>query len=327
MYLSLRSPVLRLADEFRPDVLLVAWAYPDAVAAAALARRLALPWLAEVLGSDINVSGTAPLLRAQIRWALRQASCTLAVSAPLKQRLVEIGVRPETIRVHHNGVDTQRFRLLDKCTARSRVGLPAGRNVILYVGNVKVSKGVEDLIEAAKLLTAERNSTPLVVLVGGGAAQNRLTAVIRRCALTDDVRLVGPRPHEEIPDWMAAADALCLPSHNEGCPNVVIEALACGRPVVATNVGAIPDFIDEGCGFLVPPQEPAQLATALRAVTSRNWEASSLRARVLPLSWEENARILAAELKCAARSRARSASQGEDASSFLLGSPGGSDVR
>ena len=127
--------------------------------------------------------------------------------------------------------------------------------------------------------------------------------MVERNGLGDRVRLVGARPHGEIPDWIAAADALCLPSHQEGCPNVVLEALACGRPVVASRVGAVPELIDERCGAIVSPQEPGQLAGALRAVLSRDWNAAALRERVMPLSWTENARVLAGELERAIRER------------------------
>src|SRR5207253_4647353 len=140
-------------------------------------------------------------------------------------------------------------------------------------------------------------NAPLIVLVGDGPARPLLAETLARNALADHVLLVGARPHREIPDWIAAGDVLCLPSHQEGCPNVVLEALACGRPVVASRVGAVPDFIDAISGAMVPPREPAPLAAALQAVISRDWDAAALRARVLPLSWEENARGLAAALE------------------------------
>jgi glycosyltransferase involved in cell wall biosynthesis len=142
-----------------------------------------------------------------------------------------------------------------------------------------------------------------VALVGEGPARAQLEEAIGRHSLGEDVRLIGARPHDEIPEWIAAGDALCLPSHQEGCPNVVLEALACGRPVVASRVGAVPEFVDASCGAVVSPHEPEQLAAALRAVVSRTWDPAALRERVLPLSWEENARVLAGELQRAIRER------------------------
>jgi glycosyltransferase involved in cell wall biosynthesis len=117
------------------------------------------------------------------------------------------------------------------------------------VGNLKASKGAMDLVEAARLLAAGGDGMPLIVLAGDGPARPLLVDTIDRHALARHVRLVGARPHQEIPQWIAAADALCLPSHQEGCPNVVLEALACGRPVVASRVGAVPELLDEQIGM------------------------------------------------------------------------------
>jgi glycosyltransferase involved in cell wall biosynthesis len=300
MYTSLRTPVMRIIREYQPDVLLAAWAYPEAVATAALARRLRLPWVALVLGSDINVMAGSPLVRNQIRGALRQAAGTLAVSRPLKERLVDIGVPAERVHVLHNGVDVEHFQLLDMSAARRATGLPSDRQIVVYVGNLKVSKGAADLVEAARLLREHGEDAPLVVLVGDGSARPLLDSELRRHGLAEHVLLAGARPHAEIPTWMAAADVFCLPSHAEGCPNVVLEALACGRPVVASSVGAVPDLLDETCGAMVAPKQPAPLADALREVLTRHWDPSALRARVLPLSWEENARVLASHLQRAA---------------------------
>ena len=136
-----------------------------------------------------------------------------------------------------------------------------------------------------------------------------LAETLARNALADHVLLVGARPHREIPDWIAAGDVLCLPSHQEGCPNVVLEALACGRPVVASRVGAVPELMDESCGALVSPKEPAELAAALTAVVASDWNAAALRERVMPLSWAQNARRLSEELEQVIREHRQAARQ------------------
>ncbi len=315
MYCSLRATLPRILSEFQPEALLAAWAYPDAVAVAALARQMRLPWVAEVLGSDINCLAEIPPLRRQIRWALRQASSTVAVSQPLKQKLTELGIPPDAIRVVLNGVNIDRFQLMEKPRARAATGMPAARRIVLYVGNLKVSKGAADLLEAARLLTADSEEMPLFVLVGGGEAHDLLERQIEQHSLQEHVILAGPQPHPEIPTWIAAADVLCLPSHNEGCPNVVLEALACGRPVVASDVGAVPEFVDSTCGAIIPPREPSALAPALQAVLAREWDPEALRKRVLPLSWEENARAVASELEKALRQHEQAAPRGVEAPS------------
>ena len=252
------------------------------------------------------------------------------MSAELQQRLVQIGVPGQAIRVQHNGINVEQFALQDKQAARQATGLPhppsvgTRRQIAIYVGNLKVSKGIMDLAEAARLLAAggyplagagaQRGAgprdAPLIVLVGDGPARQLLAETVDRNALADHVLLVGARPHREIPDWIAAGDVLCLPSHQEGCPNVVLEALACGRPVVASRVGAVPELMDESCGALVSPKEPAELAAALTAVVSRDWNAAALRERVMPLSWAENARRLSEELEQVIREHRQAAGRG-----------------
>src|SRR5207248_7757308 len=138
----------------------------------------------------------------------QQASCTFAVSQPLKERLVEIGVPADRVRVQHNGINVQRFRPLDKLLARQRTGLPRDRRIVVYVGNLKVSKGAADLIEAVRCMTGSGESAPLVALVGDGPARGSLEEAIARYSLQENVLLIGARPHDEIPHWIASADTL-----------------------------------------------------------------------------------------------------------------------
>jgi glycosyltransferase involved in cell wall biosynthesis len=306
--LSLRPVLHRIAAEQRPDVLLATWAYPDVVATAWVARRARLPFVARVHGSDINVLTEATAVRAQIRWALRRAACVFAVSHPMRQRLVDLGIPEERIRVQYNGVDVRRFHPIERSEARARLGLPEGRRLVLYVGNLESIKGALDLVEAAGVLAGGADP-PHFVLVGRGRLQGEIEARVRQGRLADCVILAGAKPHAQIPDWIGAADALCLPSHHEGCPNVVLEALACGRPVIATAVGAVPDLVDPGVGIVAPPGQPARLAEAIRTVLSRDWDPERIRQRVLPLSWEENAMNLASELRRAARGERREAAE------------------
>src|SRR5205807_2171612 len=208
MYGSIRNTVTRLCRRYQPDVILGTWAYPDAVAVAALARRLGIPWVAKVHGSDINAYALHTPVQAQIRWALRQAARIFTMSAQLQQRLVQIGVPASAIRVQHNGINVERFALQDKQAARMATGLPLGRPIAVYVGNLKVSKGIMDLAEAARLLAAGAsgvgvpacgpdqasggraglpnaqrptpNARPLIVLVGDGPARPLLAEALAR---------------------------------------------------------------------------------------------------------------------------------------------------
>jgi len=157
------------------------------------------------------------------------------------------------------------------------VDAPRTGETILYVGNVIESKGVIDLMAAFLDLAAARPEARLAV-IGDGEAVGDLKAQAAAAGHADRVLMPGRRKSTEVAAWMRAADLLCLPSHSEGCPNAIVEALACGRPVVATNVGGIPELVDEECGILVPAHDPAGLRQALEAALKRQWDRAKIAA-------------------------------------------------
>ena len=296
MYASLRSHVLRMRAAFPFDVILAAWAYPDAVAAAHLAREVGCPLVSMALGSDLNEIARQPSLRSQIVEAMGEAERVITVSGALKSVAVSLGVPPEKVKVQHNGVDGERFhiRTPDEVKAlRSKFGLPVDRPVIGYVGNFKPEKGVEVLVEAMGELKRRWRTDVLLALVGSGPLEEGMRARTAALGLEDQIRFCGRRPHDEVPEWIAMSDAVCLPSFREGCPNVVLEALASGKPVVASEVGGVPELITpQANGVLVPAGEAGALATGLEAALSLTWDAERLRESVEFLSWDEFARTL-----------------------------------
>jgi glycosyltransferase involved in cell wall biosynthesis len=243
----------------RIDVVLGSWAYPDGFAAVIAARMLGVPAVVKLHGSDINVITKLPGARRLAAWALPHAARVVAVSRPLADEVIALGVARERVAIVMNGVDRELFRPRDRAAARAELGLPAGP-LVLYVGNLKPEKGVLDLL-AAWQLVSRRSPAARLALAGGGPLRGQLDA---RAADLPSIHVVGAQPLDRIPVWMAAADVLCLPSHVEGTPNVVLEALASGRRVVATTVGGIPDLVpSRELGVLVSPRAPAALADAL----------------------------------------------------------------
>lgn len=234
------------------DVVLGSWAYPDGFAAVIAARLLGVPCVVKLHGSDINVIAKLPGPRRLVGWALRQAARVVAVSRPLADEALALGVPRDRIAIVMNGVDGERFAPRDRAAARAELGLPAGP-LALYVGNLKPEKGVLDLARAWPSVDVPGAT---LAIVGGGPLAGELGG--------ERIKLVGPEPPERVARWMAACDVLVLPSHVEGTPNVVLEALASGRRVVATRVGGVPDLITEpALGSLVTPRDPATLATAI----------------------------------------------------------------
>jgi glycosyltransferase involved in cell wall biosynthesis len=288
-FLSLVPHLLRLRLSFPFDVVVGCNAYPDGVGAADLALAAGVPLVQVVIGSDVNELPDRPSLRPQILWALGRASRVVAVSHAMARRVVSLGIPEARVVGQHNGVDGQTFALRDKAVARARLGIDHAGPVIVYVGNVKIGKGVKVLVDAMAPLAAKHgHGEALLCVVGSGEADAEIAARVKELGLSRTVRLVGRQLHTDVPWWMSAGDVFCLPSYMEGCPNVVLEALASGRAVVASRVGGIPELITDGVnGVLVPPGDPDALAAGLAKALERTWDPEAQRASVEYLSHDE----------------------------------------
>ncbi|MGH8156942.1 MAG: glycosyltransferase family 4 protein [Rhodanobacter sp.] len=269
------------------DCLLVSWAYPDAAAAGWLARRLGIPYVVKVHGSDLNVQANHALRRRQISSALRGAAAVIAVSRALAEKAVAIGADATQVHVLYNGVDSGLFAPGLRHEARERLHLADGSPLLLYVGNLKSSKGCIDLLEAFPALLAVRPQARLVY-VGDGPCRAELLQRAAALGCAERVDLIGAMAHAALGDWFRAADLLCLPSHNEGVPNVVLEAMACGTPVVATCVGGIPEVVPELAGILVPVRQREALSAALIEASGRVWDSPGIAAHANRFRWEDN---------------------------------------
>jgi teichuronic acid biosynthesis glycosyltransferase TuaC len=286
----------------RVDVVLGSWAYPDGFAAVVLAEMLGTPAVIKLHGSDMNVVSQFPGPRRALKWALPRAERIVAVSAPLRDAAVELGASPNRVDIVPNGIDRVRFRPQDRAAARDALGLPLDGAIVLYVGNIERHKGSLDLVSAFASLGKTRKNVSLV-MVGDGAGRGDCQKLA--ADLVVDVSFVGTKPHDQIPQWIAACDVLALPSWNEGTPNVVLEALACGRRVVATRVGGTPDVItSETLGVLVPPRDPPALAMAIEDALSRAYDATVVSAALDAPDWRKSAQCLHESLVAACESSA-----------------------
>lgn len=282
------------------DVVLGSWAYPDGFAAILLARALGVPVVVKLHGSDVNVIAQMAGPRRLMQWLLPRANRVVAVSRALAAEIAGLGVPPERIALVMNGVDGELFRPRDRAAARAELGLPAGP-LLVYVGNLKASKGVLDLVAAFE---AARHPALRLAIVGGGDERAAIDAAAAR--LGDRLIVAGPCPLAEVPTWMAACDALVLPSWAEGTPNVVLEALACGRRVVAAAVGGIPDLITgPALGELVPPRDPAALAAALVRAAGTVYDPAAVARDGARGGWDASAAALHEVLASAVAEGAR----------------------
>ncbi len=262
--------------EFAPDVVLSYWLYPDAFGAMLAARRAGLPLVVGARGSDLRVRDA--ISRHLTRPVLQAAQRILVVSEDLGRVAVrDYGADAAKIRAIPNGCDATIFHPRPQGDARAALGLDSGVPLIAYVGRLVPEKGLRELLDATAAL-AQRLPGLQLALVGEGPMRAELEA---RIAAMPGVRvhLPGAQGPQEVARWMAASDLVTLPSYSEGHPNVLVEALACGRPVVATPVGGIPEVVDTDCGLLVAVRDAAALAEGLAAALGRGWDEGALSRR------------------------------------------------
>jgi teichuronic acid biosynthesis glycosyltransferase TuaC len=258
----------------RPDVILNYWLYPEGFSATRVARQLGIPMIVGAIGSDLRIPGDAITFRLT-RWTIENADAILTVSEELRRRAIELGVPPGKVTTILNGCDFSIFRPGDRAAARRKLGIDPNAELLVYVGRISLPKGSAELTEAMISLSATHPRLR-VAMIGEGAYRSEMEARASAAGIADRFLCPGLLSSVQIAEWLAAADVFCLPSYSEGCPNVVVEAIACGRPVVATNVGGIPELVDESCGILVPPRDSPKLAEALERALSTTWDPSRI---------------------------------------------------
>ena len=254
--------------------------YPDGVAAVMLGLALRRPVAITCRGSDINAISKYRIPRHHIIWAAKRAAAVVTVSQGLHERLSMLGIRSDRIKVLRNGVDTDLFFPIDQSIARSRLGL-TGR-VLLSVGNLVPLKGHDLVIKAL----ADLPSTTLLI-VGQGTERTTLEALAREVGVADRVRFLEPVPQHELRDIYSAADALVLASSSEGWPNVLLESMACGTPVIATDIPGAREIVGSPeVGQLLPERTPKSISKSVESLFATPRDAAEIRAFAQRFSWD-----------------------------------------
>ena len=260
--------------------------YPDGVAAALLARWLGKPLVVTARGSDVNQIAGLALPRRMIRWAARVAAASVGVSAALAERLRSLGIPGERVQVLRNGVDTTRFFPVPQAEARRRIGGPLQGPRLVTVGNLVPVKGHALLLEALSGLPGWH-----LDVVGRGPLEGALRAQALALGLAERVRFVGAVAQEELPWHFAAADLSVLASEREGWPNVLLESMACGTPVVAARVGGVPEIVRESCaGVMFEPRTAAALRDAIDLYFPQRPSPEEVRRHAAAFGWDETSR-------------------------------------
>lgn len=294
--------LLARIPSFLPDVVLGYWVYPDGYAALRAARVLDVPCVVGALGSDIHVrSGLNAFMT---RRTIAGVDALLTVSEAMRQAAInEYQAVPEKVHTIINGYNTGVFRVRSRSEARAALGISADARVVLYVGRFVEAKGMRELIAAFQQLCL-RDSRLRLALVGDGVMREELLALVRDAGLGERVLMPGGLAPDQVAQWIAASDLLTLPSWSEGYPNVVVEAIACGRPVVATDVGGTREIIDSRNGILIPAKSHVALAEALQDALSRVWNEDAIAA-TMQRTWDDVAIDTLAVCERVASERAR----------------------
>jgi len=282
MYAWTVGAVRRVIEEgFQFDLIDAHYFYPDGVAAVMLGRHFGRPVTITARGSDLNVIPEHTTARAWILWAARRAARVITVSEALGERAATVGIERAKIAVLRNGVDLAAFRPLPGKSVRRKLGLDG--TVLICVGNVLEAKGQRIAVGALPLLPGAA-----LMVVGEGPDRPTVEATAARLGVDQRVHFVGRVRHADLAEWYSAADVLVLPSSREGWPNVLLEAMACGTPAVATRVGGIPEVIAAPeAGRLMDQRTPEALARAVEAVLAARPDRAATRTYAEKFGWDE----------------------------------------
>jgi glycosyltransferase involved in cell wall biosynthesis len=255
--------------------------YPDGVAAVWLGAALGLPVVLTARGSDVTQLPEFAVPRRLIRQAIRRADGLVAVSAALRARLLALGADPARTVTLRNGIDLDLFRPpADRDAVRAALGMSG--TTLLSVGALIPRKRHHLAIAAVGRLPDTR-----LVIVGEGPARAALQAQIDSAGLAARVRLAGPVAHAALPDWYGAADLSVLASAREGWANVLLESLACGTPVVASDIPGNPEVIGApAAGRIVAANSAEGFAAAIRALLADPPARAATRAYAAHFGWE-----------------------------------------
>jgi teichuronic acid biosynthesis glycosyltransferase TuaC len=293
-------PLLRRLKQAGHTLIDAHFAYPDGYAATLLGRWLKLPVTITLRGTEVPLA-KCPRRRPLMLKALAGAQRVFAVADSLRRHVAGLGADEAKIRVVGNGVDTGVFHPLDKLEMRRKLGIPEDAKVLITVGGLVERKGFHRVIE---LLPELKKKYPtLVYLVVGGASPEgdwspRLRRQVAELGLEDAVRFLGALPSAALKEPLSAADGFVLATSNEGWANVILEAMACGLPVVATDVGGNAEVVcREDLGLIVPFGRPEALAAALDLALATDWDRAAIVDYARANGWDRRVPILCREFE------------------------------
>lgn len=257
---------------------------------AKLKEKYGVPFVVTAHGYDIyDLPFRDEEWRSKIEYVLNSADAIITVSNSNLECIKKLDVKTP-VTVLPNGYREDLFYPLNQYECRRSLGLPSDKKIILTVGNLEEVKGHKYLIEAMGHVVKTRKGV-ICYIVGGGKLENKLKKQIKSAGLLDYIKLVGGRPHDEIPLWMNACDVFVLPSLSEGNPTVMFECLGCGKPFVGTKVGGIPEIITSNdYGLLVEPENSQDLVEKIDLALNNEWSSKMINEYSAIFTWSKISR-------------------------------------
>lgn len=269
--------IFPLFKMIRAKTVLASWAFPDGLACAWLKKLCNYRLYIQCLGSDINVHIESRYRRMLLRKSFEKAEGVITVSKALENKVRELTPKTRTKTIY-NGVNFDIFNTsIDKFSTTS----------IVFIGNIIKTKGIYELVDAAQVLLTKGNKFDFH-LIGNGPELSNITRIIQQKNLAKHITLHGTVNHEDVVDLLKKCHLLVLPSYREGVPNVIMEAFACGVPVVATNVGGIAEVLNESNGVLLDTYRPEDIVEGIEKCLNTKWQAEKIRMTIKDFTWEEN---------------------------------------
>ena len=283
-------PLARQLHARRPyDLVDAQFFYPDGPAAVRIAAALGLPCSIKARGSDIHLWGRKSGTRGQVRKAGQAATGLLAVAEGLADDMADLGIPREKITIHRTGLDRELFRPLDRQECRARLNLPADAPLLACVGALIPRKGQRLALAALAELPGVH-----LAFAGGGSDLATLRAMAEAKGLSDRVHFLGVMPHAELPQLLSAADVFVLPTESEGLANAWVEALACGTPVVTSDIPGARELLTDPAWGRMVAREPGAIASAVRDLLADPPSREVVQRGAAGFSWEANAAALVA---------------------------------
>ena len=279
---ALKPAIGRILDEgYDFDAIDAHYFYPDGVAAVMVGRYFNKPVVITARGTDINLIPQHRLPRKMILWAASHAKGMITVCSALKDEMVKLGIDGNRITPLRNGVDLQLFQPGDRAQLRKTLAMVDF--TLLSVGHLIERKGHDIPIRALPALPGVQ-----LLIAGDGVERRTLETLAAELGVADRVRFLGAVSQAELKNYYAAADALVLASSREGWANVLLESMACGTPVIASNVWGTPEVVASAdAGILMPSRTPEGLVSAVRSLREQYPTHEATRRYAENFSWEE----------------------------------------